>query len=139
MIEVVSAAIVADKRLLLAQRASKASYAWKFHTPGGYVEPVDNGCHYAALARKLPQELAIDLVSKPRSVVYVHDIRSTRTGGMLRVYCYELRIEDVSGAMQARCLDKTIGVAWFSRSDLAALDLAPADNANRNALSDLMR
>lgn len=136
MIEVVSAAIVTNSYILLSQRAPNASYAFKWHAPGGKVEPDES--HLGALRRELRQELGIELVGGLWSVVYVHELLSPRTGEMIRVHCYALRLEDIPSAMQARCLDKTIGVGWFDAGDLTRLSLAAADDANKQALIGLV-
>jgi 8-oxo-dGTP pyrophosphatase MutT (NUDIX family) len=57
VIEVVSAAIIYDGRLLLAQRKPTGSHGWCWVTPGGKVEPGESWAD--ALHRELREEVAL--------------------------------------------------------------------------------
>lgn len=137
MIHVVSAAIVADNHLLLAQRSLGTSYARKWCTPGGKVDP--NETHRDALIRELHEELGFGGFPMLVKVVYTYDLPSSPTGEMVRVHCYEVAASTITNVYSPKCLDGTIGVGWFSQSDLFAKNLAPADDANRKALAELLK
>lgn len=127
MIMVVSAAIVKDGRILLAQRSGTTSHAFKWCTPGGKVDPGES--HFDALARELREEIGV-VAHGPIRPVYECELPSTRPGQMVRVACY--RVERIEGA--GACLEGTIGLGWFSIAELAGLPLAPADDAQRAVL-----
>lgn len=138
MITVVSAAIVdvAAKRLLLSQRSGRTSYPFCWCTPGGKVD--EHETHWGALSRELHEELGIDVSTFDIAhVVYRYELPSTRTGQMVEVVCYVVSSTAIVG--EYACRDGTIGVGWFDVATLERLPLAAADDANRNALTELLR
>lgn len=131
---VVSGAIVdiATKRMLLAQRSGGTTYPFLWCTTGGFVE--EGEFQLDALIREVGEELKVNLFDPNlvQNCIYTHDIRSTRSGKMITVRCYFVPSTAIVGTYT--CGDKTIGMGWFDAADLARLPLAPADDANREAL-----
>ena len=138
MVTVVSAAIVNrhEKRILLAQRSGTTSHAWKWCTPGGKVEKGES--QYEALVRELREELGIEDVANFKAKnVYSHSITSTRTGEPVEVFCWRIDPDAIIGSISPK--DGTVGVGWFDVMMLYRLVLAPADEANLDALIELVR
>lgn len=138
MVTVVSAAIVNrhEKRILLAQRSGATSYPWKWCTPGGKVEGDET--HSEALARELEEELGIEGYKYQAGMrVYTHQMTSTRTGEPVQVDCWRIDHDSIVGTISPK--DGTVGVGWFDAMGLYRACLAPADEANLDALIELVR
>lgn len=143
-IEVVSAAIIRRgedgiKRLLLGQRQPGSSYPYLYCSPGGKIDLGEAPAH--ALARELREEIGLSayhvlklFLDDPKPI-YEHEMISSTTGKPARVRCYAFH---APSAFKAQALDGLIGVGWFTREQLIAVDLAPADAANREVLRDLV-
>jgi 8-oxo-dGTP pyrophosphatase MutT (NUDIX family) len=121
-------------RLLLAQRAPSTSYPWRWCTPGGKVE--DGESLRDALARELLEELGVEMSGDLGRLVYTHSITSTRTGKLVEVVCYVVLATQIMQKPSPK--DGTVGVGWFDFETLRKTDLTPADEANREALIDLL-
>ncbi len=134
-VRVVSAAIVREGRVLLAQRAFDTSFPLAWCTPGGKVEPGESDA--AALRRELDEELGIMLlggVELPMAFDVRLDPPTVRRPA--RVTCYRVEWCDVVG--KPRPADGTVGLGWFAASDLDALPLTPSDRASRELLRAVM-
>lgn len=144
-IEVVSAAMLrkcedGNARVLLGQRKPGGSYPYLWCTPGGKREAGEGAPN--ALARELREEVGL-LDSRAvfehwrdgRSPVYEHDMISSTTGRAARVTCIAFY---APRAFEALTLDGLMGVGWFTSFEVRHLKLAPADDANRLALLDLL-
>ena len=115
-IRVVAAAIVAQGRLLIAQRGEKMSSALLWEVPGGKVE--DGESDQEALKRELKEELNIevevcDFVGMSCVVVGSKEIE---------MYVYRCNIQ--KGDPQAL---EHKQLMWASESDLLSVSWAPAD------------
>ena len=137
MIEVVSAAIYNQQRLLLAQRSPRSSHPWKWVTVGGKVERGES--HMQALLREISEELG-DLACnalpefKSWSRVYTHDVPSTRSDHVVRVYCYGTQASRPD-AFAAVPEHGVLSVGWFTAAEVRGLSLGPADAANIDILA----
>lgn len=122
MREVVAGAIVADARLLLAQRTRPAEFAGMWELPGGKVEVGETPAQ--ALRRELAEELGVQVVASSRIGVDVP------LPGDLVLRAYRARI--VAGTPVA--LDHA-ALRWVDAGELAEVDLVPND---RLWLADLV-
>lgn len=149
-VEVVSAAVVkvgADRkrRLLLGQRAAASSHALHWVTLGGKIEHGES--RQEALARELNEEAYLTVPNHESATwwqgladrwapLYEHASTST-TGAPLRVRCFWVRswAEEFN---ELRPGDGIIGLGWFTLEEVAALNMGPADSANRHALLHIL-
>lgn len=112
--EVVAAAIVADGRLLLAQRRTPAELAGLWELPGGKVDPGETPAQ--ALRRELREELDVDVIAGSRIGVDV-----PLTGGLvLRAYLATIE----SGTPRAI---EHAALQWVTATELAEVDLVHND------------
>ena len=132
---VVSAAIVREGRVLLAQRAPEVTGGWSWCTPGGKAEPGES--NMLALNRELIEEVGVSADTRLATLIYTRDFDPPEVRYPRRVICYRIEYGTVAGVPV--CGDKTIGVGWFTADDLAHLPLAPADDAERAALISMLR
>ena len=135
---VVSAAIVdlATKRLFLQQRGGKTTYPWMHCTPGGKVNSGESMLD--ALRRELYEEHGV-LLAPPSTLVnvYVHEVKSTRSGKLVDVHCFAIPIDCVIG--EYKCGNNVAGFGWYSWQELSTVNLTPADEANRDKLLKLVQ
>ena len=90
-----------------------------------------------SLRRELREELGVEFLHRGfDEPVYIHDIESSRTGKMVRVFCHRIKHTDTD--MRFLCGDKTVGIGWFDASELATIRLAPADSAEIGKLAMLL-
>lgn len=112
--EVVAAAIVADGRLLLAQRRTPAELAGLWELPGGKVDPGESPAQ--ALRRELREELDVDVMAGSRIGVDV-----PLPGGLvLRAYLATIE----SG--RPRAIEHS-ALQWVTATELAEVDLVHND------------
>lgn len=112
--EVVAAAIVADGRLLLAQRRTPAELAGLWELPGGKVDPGETPAQ--ALRRELREELDVDVIAGNRIGADV-----PLAGGLvLRAYVAEIE----SGT--PRAIEHS-ALQWVTARELAEVDLVHND------------
>ena len=115
-IRVVAAAIVAQGRLLIAQRGENMSSAMLWEVPGGKVE--DGESDPEALKRELKEELHID--------VDVRDFvaMSCVVVGSKEIEMYVYRCDIQKGEPQALEHEQLM---WAAESELLSVSWAPAD------------
>lgn len=133
--QVVSAAFVRDERLLLALRGP-GSHAGKWCTPGGKVDPGES--HAAALARELREELGVRGQPSGAHVLYVYEGQRTTAPKPFVLTCY-LLIPSAHATFVPNPAEGIVDARWFNADEIATLDLAPADAANRAALIACLR
>jgi 8-oxo-dGTP diphosphatase len=130
-VHVVSAAIVREGRVLLAQRAFTTLFPLAWCTPGGKVEHGETDV--AALRRELAEELGVSLkLSYEPSSVFDVDLDPPTVSRPVRVTCY--RVDWTGFCGEPRPLDGTAGLGWFDASGLLTLNLTPSDRASRQSL-----
>ncbi|MGW6378605.1 (deoxy)nucleoside triphosphate pyrophosphohydrolase [Rhodococcus sp. NPDC055112] len=112
--EVAAAAIIADGRLLLAQRVAPPELAGMWELPGGKIEPGETPAQ--GLRRELREELGVDTVVGDRIGVDV----PLPNGMVLRAYLVSL-LDGIPTALEHSA------VRWVTGSELAAADLVPND------------
>lgn len=130
-VEVVSAVIVRNGRILFTQRdPMRSSYGWSWESAGGKVElgeaPTD------ALARELREELDIDAIIGDEVASFYFDPPEVERS--LRVTFY--RVARMAGTPVAR---QAIGIGWFTPEEIGGLVLAPANARFREGLAVLAR
>jgi 8-oxo-dGTP diphosphatase len=118
---VVGAAVVADGRLLAAQRAEPADMRGCWELPGGSVEPGETEA--SALVRELDEELALPVVVGERLGPDMPVEGRRGTDLLLRFY----RCTPVDGA-QPRALEH-LALRWVGPDELDDLDWLPSDRA----------
>ncbi len=124
-IEVVAAAIVRDRRLLLAQRVAPPEFAGLWELPGGKVEPGETPAE--AMRRELTEELGVAGQLVRRIGV---DVPLPR-GYVLRAY-----VTEIDG--EPRPLHHS-ALTWVGAAQLRGADLVPNDRAWLDDLELLLR
>ncbi|WP_127784661.1 NUDIX domain-containing protein [Rhodococcus sp. X156] len=123
--EVVAGAVVADGRLLVAQRRRPPALAGKWELAGGGVEPGESP--QQALVRELDEELGV--VVEPGEQVGADVLLPD--GRVLRAY----RAELVRGPAEAR---EHAALRWVGAGELSRLDLVVNDRGWRAELAPLL-
>lgn len=137
VVEVASAAVVRDGRVLLVKRARGKSHGGRWVTPGGKLEPGES--HRGAAARELREECGMDVGSLETGMsLFVHELPSTSAPGRVcRVACLLVRWVLRMGEVRLR-LDEVDGFAWFEPEEVRAMYhagwLGIADSANAHHL-----
>jgi 8-oxo-dGTP diphosphatase len=122
---VVAGAIIAERKLLVAQRVRPPALAGRWELPGGKVAAGES--EPDALARELAEELGIDVTVGPRLGDDV-ELSATTT---LRAYQAEL----LRGEPQPH---DHAALRWVSAAQLDDVDWVPADRAFLPALRRLL-
>lgn len=131
-VEVVSAIIVREGRILLAQRMPPRDFAFTFECPGGKVE--DGESHHTALRRELREELGIELGPIANTSSWVGEFRNIVTRpDRAGVTVYMYFVESFTGDVVPK---EGQGFGWFTAPEMANLHHAPA---NTRALQVLNR
>lgn len=120
MIEVVSAVIVTDGRILLTQRMPPRDFAFRWESPGGKVEPGET--FEEAMRRELREELH---VAHPLDSEVIGSALAASTFPKLgvRVHLLPVVLRDPA---DIRPLEGQ-GVGWFTAGEMGALPLAPCN------------
>jgi 8-oxo-dGTP diphosphatase len=122
---VVAGAIVAESKVLIAQRVRPPELAGRWELPGGKVAAGETDAH--ALARELAEELGVDIAVGPRLGDDV-EINATTT---LRAYRGTL----VRGEPQPH---DHAALRWVTAAELGDVDWVAADRAFLPALRRLL-
>lgn len=132
LVEVVSAVIVRDQRILLTQRRASQDFPFTWECPGGKVD--DSESHHDAIRRELLEELGI--------IVTIGDgARSIWTGefknvvvrpdrGHVFLLMYPVGIP--SDAVPQPCEGQ--GIGWFTAQEMNHLTLAPGNERAFNSI-----
>lgn len=134
MIEVVSAVIIRNGRILLTQRRGDKDFPFTWECPGGKVD--GNESHHAAILRELQEELGLDEVhaiaqnpiwcGKFENMV----VRRERAEIFLLFYRVELSRTDPLEPSP----EEGQGIGWFTADEMRRLTLAPG---NQRALEEI--
>ena len=137
MIEVVSAVIIRDGRILLTQRRPEKDFPFMWESPGGKVEEGENA--YLALRRETVEELSV--VLEPEIVEDVpiwegefHNVVSRKDRASIHLRMYRVRLGDGQAPLAA----EGQGLGWFTADEMMALHLAPANTRARTTIRNLM-
>lgn len=114
---VVAGALIANGKVLVAQRDRPPDLAGRWELPGGKVGPGEDDAH--ALKRELAEELGIDVRVGARLDADVA-LNDTTT---LRAYRVDQVCDGVAHAHDHRAL------FWATAAELERLDWVPADRA----------
>jgi 8-oxo-dGTP diphosphatase len=120
MVVVAAALERGDGRILMQRRPAGKAHAGLWEFPGGKVEPGETP--RAALVREVNEELAIALDPASLSPACFADDRLAGHGNAIVILLYNARAW--SGAPRAV---EGGEVAWFTRSEIAALAMPPLD------------
>jgi len=125
-VEVVAAAIIENRRLLLTQRRPQDRFPYLWELPGGKLDPGET--REQALIRELEEELGI--TCRPGTVITTLRHRPLPVADLL---IHVLRAERVSG--EIRCLEVHDWI-WATAADLGRLEIIPS---NRGILARISR
>jgi 8-oxo-dGTP diphosphatase len=121
---VVAGAIVAESKLLIAQRTRPPELAGRWELPGGKV--AEGEAEPAALARELAEELGVDVAVGE----HLGDVELNATT-TLRAYAATLLRGEPEPHDHA-------ALRWVSAAELGDVDWVPADRGFLSALSRLL-
>jgi 8-oxo-dGTP pyrophosphatase MutT (NUDIX family) len=124
MIEVVSAVITRNGRILLTQRREDKDYPFAWECPGGKVK--GNESHHEALSREIGEELGADTRAIGPSSVWCGKVTDKI---FLLMYRLDLAYSPTLREMQP-------GMGWFTPEEMKHLTLTPG---NAMALPALLR
>ncbi len=116
VVEVVSAVVIRNGRVLLTQRREHKDYPMTWECPGGKVE--GNESHHDALRREIMEELDCDL-----RVIWCNYVTP-------KIFLLMYRA-DLSNTPRAR---EKQGIGWFTPEEMRALGLTPG---NMQALASI--
>lgn len=138
MIEVVSAVIVRNGRLLLTQRRHDKDFPFTWESPGGKVE--GNESHHDALRRELKEELGINnavigvgVRSLWMSEFNHPSVREDRRQILLIMYPVGLEANETPTPQEDQ------GIGWFTVEEMLALKLAPGNERAKRAIAEYVR
>lgn len=128
MIEVVSAVIVRNNRILLTQRPEGKDFPFSWECPGGKVD--GNESHHEALQRELCEELGLNEIGNiSQSSVWCGEfdtknlIRKSRSKIFLLFYRVSLSKTD---PLEPSPIEGQ-GIGWFTANEMRRLSLAPGN------------
>jgi mutator protein MutT len=132
MIEVVSAVIVRDARILLTQRKVLQDFAWTWECCGGKIEMGES--HSAGLLRELREEIGVNQATVAPMHIFRHQV--TRPDGTLvLVFFYPVTLTGILNPVPR----EGQGIGWFTEPQMRSMDLTPGNFAARDAISKYMR
>lgn len=117
MIEIVSAVIVQNGRLLMTQRRPDQSDPWKWELPGGEVSDFENESHHSALRKSVKYELGVDVNSIPEQALWCGEVEGNKERLFVLMYATVL----VPGARPQPV--RSHGMGWFSVKELVGLSM----------------
>lgn len=123
IVEVVSAVIVRDGRILLTQRRADKDFAFAWECPGGKVEVLED--FHSALWRELFEEVGLPVVEVDPEVVWTgtfENMVQRQDRATVRVSLHRVGILN----QQPRPCEGQ-GLGWFTAEEMAGLHLAPAN------------
>ncbi|HYY01689.1 MAG TPA: (deoxy)nucleoside triphosphate pyrophosphohydrolase [Mycobacterium sp.] len=121
---VVAGAVIAESKVLIAQRTRPPELAGRWELPGGKVTAGETGPE--ALARELAEELGVDV----QVGAHLGDVELTATT-TLRAYAAEL----LRGEPQPH---DHAALRWVDAAELEAVDWVPADRGFLPAVRSLL-
>lgn len=134
-VEVVSACIVRDGRLLLTQRRADKDFAFTWESPGGKVDALET--HHDALKRELLEEIGIHVMSiepRPFWARSFENLVKRLDRSHIRLFFYKIRaFTSVVTPLEGQ------GIGWFTSEEAARLTLAPGNAAAIDALVEQAR
>lgn len=136
LVEVVSAVIVRDGRILLTQRRSDKDFPFTWECPGGKVD--GNESHHSALRRELCEELGIsgaDDIQIANNALWCDGFkngvsRAERAEIFLLMYPTFVSADAKPWPREGQ------GIGWFDAGEMRRLPLAPG---NKAALDTIVR
>lgn len=131
MIEVVSAVIIREGRILLTQRLANKDFPFTWECPGGKVD--GNESHHDAIRRELYEELGLDeLGGICNTALWCSEFGGIRTSDGSEIFLLMYRVDLVSDPSPV----EGQGIGWFTANEMRRLTLAPG---NKRALESICR
>lgn len=136
MIEVVSAIIARDGRLLMIQRSpTKSEFPLGWESPGGKVEAGET--HHEALKRELKEELGIEATEIAKDPIFSRNMFKILTGCKSDFNSSFYAVEKFSGDI--KLVENQSGFGWFTPEEFVHLALLPANEAAFHAIRRYVR
>ncbi len=126
MIEVVSAVIIRNGRILLTQRREGKDFPFTWECPGGKVD--GNESHHDALRRECMEELGLNVMIGPDQALWVGEF-PLAPAILLLMYRAVPYDNGVPKPLEGQ------GIGWFTAEEMAALKLTPG---NQKALGRIV-
>jgi 8-oxo-dGTP diphosphatase len=130
VIEVVSAVIIHQERLLFTQRTGDKDFPWAFECPGGKVD--EGETHQEALRREVKEEIGCEIKSIGEAI-WLSEFEGTvkraeRTH--IRLFMYPVMLTDDAKP----CPQEGQGIGWFAPEEMNGLHLAPGNQKAFNVI-----
>jgi 8-oxo-dGTP diphosphatase len=132
IIEVVSAVIIHQGRLLFTQRTFNKDFPFQWECPGGKVDAGET--HQEALRREVREEIGCE-VKSIGEVIWSAEFEGTvkRTERThIRLFMYPALLADDA----LPCPQEGQGLGWFTAEEMNGLHLAPGNQKAFNAIWD---
>lgn len=150
MIEVVSAVIIHAGRILLTQRRPEKDFPYAWESPGGKIEHGESIID--ALRRELREEIGVERIDVGGEPIWSGRFenkvqRSGREDVLVTLFLVTLDREDQSITVVDEELYAVLakprpmegqGIGWFTDDEMIRLQLAPANQAARWVVAELV-
>lgn len=133
MIEVVSAVMVREGRILLTQRRSEKDYPFTWECPGGKVDGDES--HHEAIRRELMEEIGVHIPNEKISEtsLFCREFKSTSSPPSVFVLFYV-----VSEWWMDPKPREGQGLGWFTAEEMLRLPLTPGNAAAASSILRVM-
>lgn len=130
VIEVASAVLIRDGRILLTQRLPRSDFPFCWESPGGKIK--DDESIYQAISREVNEEIGVHILNVKKIIQQIDFIgthQTTQHGKETidrvkyntRIYFCRVEWEGEPKSLEGQ------GIGWFTEAEMFKLTLAPAN------------